>query len=252
VTRISSSRLLSGSPRARLPLILGRLERAYGRPTHARGGDPLDSLIATILSQHTSDVNSHRSFQQLRERFSGWQEVLRAQTRQIAAAIRPGGLAEVKSGHIKRLLREIERERGRPDLSFLRRLPTERARHYLLQLPGVGPKTAACVLLFALGRPAFPVDTHVLRVSQRLGLLPPRTTMERAHGIFAALLDSGGGAEGQPRWGHSEMLALHLGLVHHGREVCRSRRPRCASCTLFALCPRVGVEGAAIRLRRLG
>ena len=224
--------LAFGPPRVRIPLILRRLRGSYGRPMHALERDPLDSLIGTVLSQNTTDANSGQAFDQLKDHFPNWESVARARASQIAAAIRSGGLGQIKAGRIKRILAQIEQDRGRLDLSFLRRLSLERAREYLLGLPGVGPKTAACVLLFSLKRPAFPVDTHVLRVSKRLGLIPPSTTMERAHAIFAELL--------RP----SQMLPLHLGLIRHGREVCVARRPRCSACVLFELCPRVGVTAA--------
>ncbi len=242
---------LAASPRQeRLPLILRRLNRRYGRPSHARGGDPLDSLIGTVLSQNTSDVNSHRAFRHLKERFPTWADALAARPSQIARAIRSGGLGEIKSRRIKQILQEVARDRGRLDLSFLRRASLPEARQYLTALPGVGPKTAACVLLFSLGKPAFPVDTHVLRVSKRLGLLPPRTTMEQAHEVFEAMLDSGGPGR-KAAWEADAMLALHLGLVRHGREICLARRPRCGLCPLFDLCPRIGVgRTAAASARR--
>ena len=196
---------------------------------HGRRRRPLDSLIATVLSQNTTDTNSGRAFAQLKERFPTWEEVAEARPAQIAAAIRSGGLADIKARRIKRILRQIEEDRGSLDLGFLRRLSVERAREYLTGLPGVGPKTAACVLLFSLRRPVFPVDTHVLRVSKRLGLIPPTTTMERAHDIYREMLEP------------DQMLGLHLGLVQHGRETCRARRPRCVPCALSELCPRLGV-----------
>jgi len=241
--------LASGPRRERLPLILRQLERTYGRPAHARGGDALDSLIGTVLSQNTSDVNSHRAFERLKERFPRWESVLTAHPSRIAGAIRSGGLAEIKSRRIKRILREIERDRGGLDLSFLRRSSVPAAREYLTALPGVGPKTAACVLLFSLGKAAFPVDTHVLRVSKRLDLLPPKTTMEQAHDVYEAMLDSAAPG-GKARWEADDMLALHLGLVRHGREICAARRPRCEVCPLLDLCPRIGVDGAAGKARR--
>lgn len=225
----------------RLPLILRRLNRSYGRPAHARGGDPVDSLIGTLLSQNTTDANSHRAFQQLKERFPTWDAVLQARPRRIASAIRSGGLGDIKSRRIKRILREIAQDRGRLDLTFLRRKSVPEARDYLTSLPGVGPKTAACVLLFSLGKPAFPVDTHVLRVSKRLGILPPNTTMERAHDIYEALLDSRNPGRGSVPWDRQAMLELHLGLVRHGRETCHPRRPDCGRCALGELCPRIGV-----------
>lgn len=237
MTSLSSSSLAAGPPSARLPLILRQLNRTYGRPSRARGGSPLDSLIGTILSQNTTDVNSGRAFGQLKSRFPNWEAVLQARASRIATAIRSGGLADIKSRRIKRILREIQRDRGRLDLSFLRHMPIPQSRDYLTALPGVGPKTAACVLLFSLHRPVFPVDTHVLRVSKRLGLIPPKTTMERAHEIYALLLDSDGASRD-----YDSVLALHLGLVRHGRETCLARRPRCEVCALFELCPRVGVS----------
>ena len=222
----------------RLPLILGQLNRTYGRPAHARGGDPLDSLIATVLSQNTTDVNSHRAFAQLKAKYRTWEEVLAARPAQIASAIRLGGLADIKAARIKRILRQIERDQGRLELSSLRRKSVQETRDYLVGLPGVGPKTAACVLLFSMHKPAFPVDTHVLRVSKRLGLIPPKTTMERAHELFEQLLTSG--ATG--KWEAKEMLGLHLGLVRHGRKICVARRPKCEVCPLFDLCPRIGIS----------
>ncbi|MFB3883096.1 MAG: endonuclease III [Armatimonadota bacterium] len=239
--RSSDSGLATGPASARLPLILQQLDHAYGRPAHASDGDPLDSLIATVLSQNTSDVNSHRAFAQLKARFPRWQQALAARPNQIAAAIRLGGLADIKARRIKHILRTIEQDRGKLDLSFLKRMELRKALSYLTALPGVGPKTAACVLLFSLRRRAFPVDTHVLRVSKRLGLLPPNTTMERAHEVYELML---GEANPSGQWSAADMLALHLGLVHHGRRVCIARRPRCSICSLYDLCPRIGVAGA--------
>ncbi|HUU55122.1 MAG TPA: endonuclease III [Armatimonadota bacterium] len=245
----TSSGSLAASPReVRLPLIVGQLDRTYGRPSHGRGGDPLDSLIGTVLSQNTSDVNSHRAFERLKKRFPRWEDVLAARPSQIAGAIRSGGLGDIKSRRIKRILREIERDRGKLDVSFLKRASVPAAREYLTRLPGVGPKTAACVLLFSLGKPAFPVDTHVLRVSKRLGLIPPKTTMEQAHDIFEAMLNSGAPGR-KAEWGADGMLALHLGLVRHGREICAARRPRCGICPLLDLCPRIGVGGVGAPAR---
>ncbi len=232
--------MISAPPAARIPLILRRLPRVATRPVHARRTNPLDSLIGTVLSQNTTDANSGPAFDRLKAKFPAWETAARAKPGQIAAPIRSGGLAEIKAARIKRILQQIERDRGRLDLSFLDRLPLSEARRYLTNLPGVGPKTAACVLLFSLGKPAFPVDTHVLRVSKRLGLIPPTTTMDRAHDIFADLL--------QP----SQMLPLHLGLVRHGRQVCAARRPKCSICSLAELCPRVGVTGTATQARRRG
>ena len=230
--------MIGASPSARIPLILRRLPRVAARPVHARRTDPLDSLIGTVLSQNTTDANSGPAFERLKAKFRAWESVARAKPAQIAAPIRSGGLAEIKAARIKRILQQIERDRGRLDLNFLDKLPLSEARQYLTDLPGVGPKTAACVLLFSLGKPAFPVDTHVLRVSKRLGLIPANTTMERAHDILGELLKPG------------QMLPLHLGLVRHGRQVCAARRPRCSICLLAELCPRAGVTGTATAVRR--
>ncbi len=225
------------SPADRIPRILRRLAGRRRRPVHARRSDPLDSLIGTVLSQNTTDANSGPAFARLKEKFPDWERALDARVSQIAAPIRSGGLADIKAARIKQILRRIKRDRGRLELDFLGKLPLEEARNYLLSLPGVGPKTAACVLLFSLARPAFPVDTHVLRVSKRLGLIPPDTTTQRAHELFDEMLKP------------SQMLPLHLGLIWHGREVCSARRPRCGECALSDLCPRVGVAQTAPQRR---
>jgi len=249
VSNPSSDRLAASAPSIRLPLILRQLDRAYGRPAHPSESDPLDSLIATVLSQNTSDVNSHRAFARLKAKFPRWEEALEARPSQIASAIRLGGLADIKARRIKQILRTIEEDRGALDLSFLKQAKVPRALGYLTALPGVGPKTAACVLLFSLKRPAFPVDTHVLRVSKRLGLLAPNTTMERAHERYDLMLSKSGSGKGRRRpagkgWSAGDMLALHLGLVQHGRRICAARRPRCGICRLHDLCPRIGVVSA--------
>ncbi|MGD0112137.1 MAG: endonuclease III, partial [Armatimonadota bacterium] len=176
---------------------------------------------------------SGRAFEQLTARFPTWEAVLAAPARDVADTIRSGGLAEIKSGRLKQILARIEEDRGRLDLSFLKRMPIGEARDYLLDLPGVGRKTAAVVMLFSLGMPAFPVDTHVLRVSKRLGLIPPGTTMDKAHDLFEDIVDA------------EVMSDLHLGLIRHGRTVCIARRPKCPACALMDLCPQVGVTGAS-------
>jgi endonuclease-3 len=194
---------------------------------------PLDSLMLTVLSQNTTDANSGRAFEQLTARFPTWEAVLAAPARDIADTIRSGGLAEIKSGRIMQILARINEDRGRLDLTFLKRMPIGEVRDYLLKLPGVGRKTAAVVMLFALGMPAFPVDTHVLRVSKRLGLIAPGTTMDKAHDLFEGMVAP------------EAMSDLHLGLIRHGRTICIARRPRCPVCVLLDLCPQIGVTSVS-------
>jgi len=212
------------------------LASRYGARKQCRHGDPLDGLIQTILSQNTTDVNSRAAFAALKRRFPDWETARRARTSAIAAAIERGGLANIKSGRIKAILQRLHEERGRVNLDFLRRWSAQKATDYLLGLPGVGRKTAACVLLFDLGEPAFPVDTHVFRVATRLDWLSPGADPDRAHDELAALV---------PRELHYQ---LHLNMVAHGRQVCRPGRPKCGECPLLAWCPygqerRAGGEG---------
>jgi len=208
----------------RVERALDRLERAFGRPRHTRRLEPLDELILTILSQHTNDLNRDRAYASLRRRFPSWERVLRARPADVEDAIRVGGLAKTKSRVIQGVLRAVRRDRGRLDLSMLRRLPIEDAKAYLLGLKGVGEKTACCVLLFACGRPAFPVDTHVFRVARRLGWVPARSTPARTHAILARLVP-------QKRY-----FTAHVNLIALGRRVCRARAPDCPRCPLRSDC----------------
>jgi len=199
------------------------LIEAYGeRKWHPR--HPLNVLISTILSQNTSDVNRDRAWKRLKRGFSTWEEVLEADVDDIAEAIRPGGLAEMKAPRIKDILRIIKMERGELSLDFLKEMGVEEARGWLMSLKGVGPKTASIVLLFAFGKPAFPVDTHVHRVSLRLGLIPAGTSREKAHKILEELLPP------------EVYYTFHLNMVTHGREVCKAQNPRCEICVLGGLC----------------
>lgn len=202
----------------------GRLRRAYGLPHWRTPLPPLDELVSTILSQNTNDLNRDRAFEALRQRFPSWEAVRDAPPAQVIAAIRPAGLANQKGPRIQAALRAVTEARGRLELDFLRDLPPQQARAWLLGLKGVGPKTAAIVLLFSLGMPAFPVDTHVHRVSGRLGLRPARMSAEAAHDHLAALF--------HPR----TYGPAHLNLIRHGREVCQARRPACDRCILLELC----------------
>jgi endonuclease-3 len=210
----------------RLRSIAARLQRAYETPPWRSHGDPLDELIATVLSQHTSDVNTARAFASLRERLPSWRAVAAAPTDEVAAAIRTGGLANVKAPRIQAILRAIEAERGAYDVDHLGAMSVPEARRWLTSLPGVGPKTASCVVLFSLGKAAFPVDTHVHRVTRRLGVVPSTASPE-------AVQDAIEREFGDDRDG---LYRLHLNLIRHGRDVCRAQRPRCAACILSPWC----------------
>ncbi|MBU2008672.1 MAG: endonuclease III [Chloroflexi bacterium] len=208
---------------------MARLAREYGSLPPPSRFDPLTELVLTVLSQNTSDRNSHPAFEALKRRFASWEEMAGASEVEIARPIRQGGLARIKASRLKAILQEIERRRGRPDLEFLRALPTAEARAWLRSLPGVGPKTAAVVLLFSLGKPALPVDTHVHRVAVRLGLLPPGTGREKAHELLEAIVPPAG------------FYPFHLYLLEHGRRICRARKPRCPLCPVNSICPSYGV-----------
>ncbi|MQA86438.1 MAG: endonuclease III [Streptosporangiales bacterium] len=186
---------------------------------------PLDELIVTVLSQHTSDANTDRAFARLKQRFPSWEEVLHAPTEEVADAIRPGGLAAQKAPRIQRILAAIENREGVLDLARLDELEDAEVEDYLTSLPGVGPKTAACVLVFSLGRAAFPVDTHVHRLVRRLGWAPEGATAEQVHRVVG------------PRVPADIRYDLHMALITHGRQVCRAQQPRCGGCVLVDLCP---------------
>jgi endonuclease-3 len=181
-------------------------------------------LVGAILSQNTNDLNRDRAFEQMRERFSTWEEVRDAEPAELVEAIRPAGLANQKGPRIQNALQIITEQQGRLSLGFLADMEIEEARQWLISIKGVGPKTAAIVLCFALGRPAFPVDTHVHRVTRRLGLIGPKTTRERAHTVLEELLPV------------EIYYPLHMNLIAHGRQVCKSQQPRCEVCVLQEHC----------------
>ena len=205
--------------------LLTLLKREYGVPEWEPNYAPISVLVQTILSQNTSDVNSRRAFESLLAYFGNWESVASAAIDTIEHAIRCGGLGGVKAERIKDVLGEIERKRGELELDFLGQLPLSEARDWLGQLPGVGLKTASCVLLFSLGMPALPVDTHILRVSRRLGLINPGESAVKAHQLLGKLVP----------W--QEVYQFHILMIEHGRSVCRARRPLCQSCVLKEMCP---------------
>lgn len=205
--------------------IIQSLTPLYGLPAWRPHGDPITELILTILSQNTSDTNSGRAFMRLVNRFPGWRDVMNAPVEDIESEISIGGLARQKAPRIKKALQAIHAERGGFDLSFLADMPLEEAKAWLRGLDGVGPKTAACVLMFAFGRPAMPVDTHVHRVTVRLGLVPASMPPERAHDALENMLE--------PRL----VYPFHILLIKHGRRLCHARNPRCGDCPLLPRCP---------------
>lgn len=215
-----------------------RLRRRYGpRPWRVDREPILDSLIATILSQSTSDVNSGRAFAQLKAALPDWEAARRAPLEKLEATIRSGGLARMKSRRIKEILERIHAARGETSLEHLRRAPTARIKEELAELPGVGPKTIACVLLFNLKRPDFPVDTHIHRLARRLGWVPARASAEETYRVLNALVP--------------ERLTyeLHVLLITHGRQLCRSQKPQCIECPLWWQCIHARKLRAALKGR---
>jgi endonuclease III len=202
-----------------------RLVAHYGQPAWEPNDAPLDELIGTILSQHTSDVNSQRAFEALTTAFSCWEAVRDAPPDRLIETIRCGGLAVVKAQRIQAVLRALTDDDGRVRLADLRRMRRARAVDLLTRLPGVGRKTAACVLLFGAHVPAIPVDTHVHRVSRRLGLVSPNTSPETTTDVLEAALD--------PR----DYYAFHVNMIRLGRQICRAPRPLCDACPLRERCP---------------
>lgn len=204
--------------------IVQNLERAYGVPENRRSSDPLDMLVKIILSQATSDTNSHRTFSALKRRFPTWDTALRARTDTIADTIRSGGLSNQKAQVIKEVLRQIKEEHGRLDLDFLHDFDEEAATNYLRQFRGIGPKTIACTLLFACRKEVFPLDTHIFRVLRRVGLIPQKCTDQRAHQIMNRTVPKG------------KFYSFHVNLIRHGRAICRPREPLCERCPIVEYC----------------
>jgi endonuclease-3 len=201
-----------------------RLVRVFGqRPRHSRL-DPVSELVCTIISQNTNDNLRDQAYETLRQRFPSWEEVRDAPVQEVVEAIKIAGLGQTKAPRMQQALRRITAERGKLELDFLREMSAAGAKAWLTAMNGIGPKTAAIILLFSLGMPAFPVDTHVHRVSRRLGLIPPQASREKAHELLEAMLPP------------ETYYTFHLNLIRQGREVCGARKPRCELCTLRDLC----------------
>lgn len=196
----------------------------YGEPTWRNPLPAVDELVSTILSQNTNDSNRDRAFEALRRRFPNWESVRDAPAAEVMDCIRPAGLANQKGPRLQKVLQQISAERGTLSLDFLKQMPLAEARAWLMKFNGVGPKTAAIVLCFSLGMPALPVDTHVYRVTGRIGLHPPQMSVEAAHPHLEGLLPP------------QTYYAAHLNLIRLGRELCHPRQPNCAACPLLALC----------------
>lgn len=211
-------------PSKRALKIYDKLQEVFGEPTWRNPLAPIDELVSTILSQNTNDVNRDRAFHGLRAKFPTWEAVRDAKAKDVVSAIRPAGLANQKGPRIQNVLREITQERGNLDLGFLKDLSVEDARNWLTKFKGVGPKTAAIVLCFSLGMPAFPVDTHIYRVTGRIGLRPEKMTVEQAHPYLEKMFPP------------ETYYAAHLNLIRLGRQICHARTPECPECPIRALC----------------
>lgn len=205
-------------------LIRNRLLDAYGPPVWRNKLPAIDELVSTILSQNTNDANRDRAFDQLVSAYPTWEEVRDADPEGVVDAIRPAGLANQKGPRIQQILAQITQERGSLDLTFLSGFSVQGAMDWLLRFKGVGPKTASIVLLFSLGMPAFPVDTHIYRVTGRIGLRPESMSADQAHDHLARVFPS------------ETYFDVHLNLIRHGREVCRARSPLCPECILKDVC----------------
>ena len=220
------------SPRQQLRRAVAALDDAYGRPVLSPRYPPVDELVFTVLSQNTADVNTERTFAALKARFPKWSAARDASAEGDGFLDLLGGLAHTKAPRIMHILEAISAPGGAPDLGVLGGMTDAEAQDYLVSLPGVGPKTAACVLLFSLGRPVMPVDTHVHRLARRLGIIDAKTTADQAHPLLTELA----GADDP-----EQVYAAHVDFVRHGRRVCHARRPACGECPLAGFCPSAGL-----------
>jgi endonuclease-3 len=204
--------------------VIELLEQEYGPRKWQPDRGPIDVLIGTILSQNTSDTNSGRAFASLKASFDSWEAVASAPAEHIARVIKSGGLSQIKAVRIKQVLEQIEKEQGCISLDYLKAMNMAEAEDYLMRLPGVGHKTASCVLLFSLGKPSLPVDTHVFRVAKRLELIDSRASVEKAHSLL------------QEQIPYSKVYQFHIHMIEHGRQICHARQPRCNRCILRSIC----------------
>ena len=214
--------------RAKVARVEEALTAAYGPRVWQAGNyqdDLVGALVATVLSQNTSDLNSGRAYASLRQAFpGGWEDVRTAPVTELADSIRAGGLANVKAPRIQAILQDVYDRNGRTDLDHIRHWDDQTIRDYLRSFHGIGPKTAACVLMFNLGRPVLPVDTHVGRVARRLGLIGPKVSADQAHDDLQRLLDD------------DQVYPFHVHFIEHGRRVCHSQKPACAACPIRQEC----------------
>ena len=201
-----------------------RLMDKFGEPIWRNPLPAIDELVSTILSQNTNDVNRDRGFDTLRAKFPTWEEVRDAPENEVIEAVRIAGLANQKGPRIQKVLRQISDERGELDIEFLKEMPLDEAHTWLTRFKGVGPKTAAIVLLFSLGMPSFPVDTHIYRVTGRIGLRPEKMTVEQAHPYLEEIFPP------------ETYYASHLNIIRLGREICKARKPECTACPLVEIC----------------
>ncbi len=200
------------------------LNKEYGEKIWRKGGTPLSVLIGTILSQNTSDKNSHQAFRNLKNNFKNWEDVRKSPVKKIEKAVQRGGLARIKAKRIKVILNQIHKDNHNTTLGHLKRMETQKVVDYLRKFKGVGQKTIACVLLFSLGRAVIPVDTHVHRLSKRLGLFEEKTDSKKAHQILQKMVPD------------NLVYSFHLNLIEHGRKICKAKNPSCEKCVLFGLC----------------
>ena len=209
----------------RIKKILTLIRKSYGKgPKPFKPSRPVDELIRTILSQNTSDSNSLAAFAVLKRNFKTWEELLNTDTARLTRLIKHAGLANIKARRIKEVLSEIKRREGRLSLKPLKNMSTREAVSYLISLKGVGPKTAACVLLFSFGKPVMPVDTHIYRVTRRLGLVPESLSIAEAHRLLSDMVPK------------DLIYDFHLGIIEHGRRTCKAQNPKCGVCLLYSLC----------------